>query len=158
MNSGQGNGEGVECTVISEPVAQVLQDNTIWKKVNDNYVLSLPPPSFIQSSPERLTAIKTAGYVCILHLLWTNAAPPDISPAFFLAVICGESSIIDLEFLAQMDPVVAATLNPWLLDHSSPIDVHDVDIRTLICEYINRQVGLSTIDQTIQLICTVIAQ
>lgn len=84
----------------------------------------------------------------MLHLLWTNAAPADISPAFLLAVICGEPSIVDLDFLSQMDPQIATTLHPWPLDHSLPINVHDVAIRTLICDYINRQVDLSIIDQT----------
>lgn len=148
LNSGQGSGAGVEHTVVSELVTQVLQDSTIWKKVHDNYVLSLPPAGFIQSPPERLNAIKTAGYVCMLHVLWTNAAPANISPAFLLAVICGEASIVDLDFLSQIDPQIAATLRPWPLDHSLPINVHDVAIRTLICDYINRQVGLSVTYRT----------
>lgn len=129
----------MERTVISAAVGKVLENLSIWKKVHDNYVISLPSAFVKSSPPERLAELRIAGYIFMLHILWTKASPADVSPAFLLAIVCGQESIVNLPFVQEMDSDLAKTLRPWPLDNSAPL-VQTDEIRNLICYYLNLQV------------------
>jgi hypothetical protein len=144
LHSGRAVGTGVERSVLNEIVSKLLQENTgMWKKVDDDLVLAMEPSSVTPSS-ERLGLFRVTGYACMLFMLWMNTLPPGLSPAFVLAILDGESSLLDLDFLTKVVPGCAETLRPWPLNHSVPIDISQNEIRNLIYHYMSESCHVRT--------------
>lgn len=55
----------------------------------------------------------------------------------------GDSAIMDMGLIREFSPAMADVLQPWPLLYDDTFNPHTPAISTLICNYLDRQVGVS---------------
>jgi hypothetical protein len=103
----------------------VLGDkNRLWKVLHDGeHVLFTTISSHNQRNK---AAIATSATLIAMHMQHVQSLPNNISPVFLQAVISGEDSIDDEQWLRQFNPPLADCLLHWPKDHIGPLEANIV--------------------------------
>jgi hypothetical protein len=139
LSSNAGVGSGVEKSVMSALIMHLLKEGSVWKKIDETYVLSMEL-AMVPPTPQHFQHLCVSGFACLLFTIWLWAFPPDILPVFIRAMLLGDAAIVDFDFIQKFDAKKATALVPWPLQYNEMFDPYSADISTLICSYLEHQV------------------
>jgi hypothetical protein len=94
-------GDGPRREVASELLKMVITENTFAPTPSNRYRSVLPR---VTSARSREVCLTAAGFACLLHIVWTRAAPFPVSPFLIFALLTDSPrQLVHLEFLHQLD-------------------------------------------------------
>jgi hypothetical protein len=135
--SGQGQGSGVQLSIISRAVEIMLEDGNYFVQFGDYYTLLF----HLHSSPERHAQLVVYGILTVMHMLWFGRGPRLLSPSLVIAAMLGRSALSSaLEDLRDHDGVKVRLLEMWPASHDVPVP-EDGGLRAAIYEYLNLPVS-----------------
>lgn len=117
----------------------MLPQSPVWTPAGDYWTITLPSITDDESIP----ALTAWGILTMTHIFRLGSLPSKVSPFLIRAIIEGLESLLDLDFINQMEPDCSAHLKKWIeLDPNQVLSWNsDRDLANAVVDTLNMTVG-----------------
>ncbi|KAL0565648.1 hypothetical protein V5O48_016371 [Marasmius crinis-equi] len=95
----------------------------LWLSINTSLVI--PKTAVLMGTSQATARVKAFGRATYLYIFYNRALPRGWSPAFFEAIIHGQSSVCDLKWLKRFHPSAATMLEHWGFNPTVAVENND---------------------------------